>query len=297
VDSRLFILLAAVALVLVAFVALAVSLTGWSRHRKTKALGADLDAWHAPSALPTEKVDVSLEGLTLEVAPDSPSASLLSPLRTGDWQPPEEPAPAAYLPAVSLAERTKQFSSPAPAVVPAEASYDAPKSAPKPTPAPVPAPAPEPEAAPQPIPAARFENLPDVRPAAVVAAVAARPSPEPEPVPVWAPSEIGATPEALSGRQPVPSIDRGASERPRAHARAIPEDPLASTAGTRPARAVEPSAPARQPAEFLEMVAPIEMWFGDYRVGVRSGSKTHAQFRKYADRLLDDLKGASRRAR
>jgi hypothetical protein len=45
------------------------------------------------------------------------------------------------------------------------------------------------------------------------------------------------------------------------------------------------------------MVAPVEMWFGDYRVGVKSGSKTHAQFRKYADALLNDLKGDRARVR
>jgi hypothetical protein len=56
------------------------------------------------------------------------------------------------------------------------------------------------------------------------------------------------------------------------------------------------SIPGRQ-AEFTEMVAPVEMWFGDYRVGVKAGSKTHAQFRKYADVLLAELKGKGKRAR
>ena len=44
-------------------------------------------------------------------------------------------------------------------------------------------------------------------------------------------------------------------------------------------------------------MAPVEMWFGDYRVGVKPGSKTHAQFRKYADVLLGDLKGTGERTR
>jgi hypothetical protein len=38
------------------------------------------------------------------------------------------------------------------------------------------------------------------------------------------------------------------------------------------------------------MVAPIEMWFGDARIGVKAGTKTYAQFRKYADVLIDGLK-------
>ncbi len=38
------------------------------------------------------------------------------------------------------------------------------------------------------------------------------------------------------------------------------------------------------------MVAPVEMWFGEHRVGVKAGTKTYDQFRKYADVLLGDLK-------
>jgi hypothetical protein len=62
---------------------------------------------------------------------------------------------------------------------------------------------------------------------------------------------------------------------------------------------VWPDEPASPPvrAEFVDMVAPVEMWFGDYRVGVKSGSTTHAQFRKYADALLGDLKGENKRTR
>ena len=45
------------------------------------------------------------------------------------------------------------------------------------------------------------------------------------------------------------------------------------------------------------MVAPVEMWFGEYRVGVKAGSKTHTQFRKYADVLLGELKAAGERTR
>jgi hypothetical protein len=45
------------------------------------------------------------------------------------------------------------------------------------------------------------------------------------------------------------------------------------------------------------MVAPVEMWFGEARVGVRAGTKTYAQFRRYADVLLGDLKGRAARSR
>jgi hypothetical protein len=34
------------------------------------------------------------------------------------------------------------------------------------------------------------------------------------------------------------------------------------------------------------MAAPVEMWFGDARVGVKGGTATYDRFRKYADVLL-----------
>jgi len=47
----------------------------------------------------------------------------------------------------------------------------------------------------------------------------------------------------------------------------------------------------------LVLVAPVEMWFGDHRVGVKAGTKTYDRFRKYADVLLGDLKAPDARAR
>ncbi|MEI7815217.1 MAG: hypothetical protein WCJ13_10585, partial [Coriobacteriia bacterium] len=58
-----------------------------------------------------------------------------------------------------------------------------------------------------------------------------------------------------------------------------------------------PLSPAPRPAAYTEMVAPVAMCFGEYRVGVKAGSNTHAQFRKYADALLADLKAAGERTR
>ena len=46
----------------------------------------------------------------------------------------------------------------------------------------------------------------------------------------------------------------------------------------------------RSQAPVVVMVAPVEMWFGDARIGVKAGTKTYAQFRKYADVLIDGLK-------
>jgi hypothetical protein len=53
----------------------------------------------------------------------------------------------------------------------------------------------------------------------------------------------------------------------------------------------------RADSSDFHMVAPVEMWFGDARVGVKAGTRTYAQFRKYADVLLGDLKGVNARTR
>ncbi|HSK46536.1 MAG TPA: hypothetical protein VLA05_00855 [Coriobacteriia bacterium] len=45
------------------------------------------------------------------------------------------------------------------------------------------------------------------------------------------------------------------------------------------------------------MHTPVEIWFGDARVGVRDGTQTSRHFRKYADRLLADLKAAQEATR
>jgi hypothetical protein len=42
------------------------------------------------------------------------------------------------------------------------------------------------------------------------------------------------------------------------------------------------------------MEAPVEMWFGDSRVGVKAGTGTYDRFRKYADVLLEDLRSSRR---
>jgi hypothetical protein len=45
------------------------------------------------------------------------------------------------------------------------------------------------------------------------------------------------------------------------------------------------------------MAAPVEMWFGEARVGVKAGTKTYEQFQKYARVLLGDLKGKGQQSR
>lgn len=68
-------------------------------------------------------------------------------------------------------------------------------------------------------------------------------------------------------------------------------EPLATTAPT------SAGATGRSDIEDIVMAAPVEMWFGDSRIGVKAGTKTYAQFRKYADVLFGDLKAAKTRNR
>ncbi len=46
----------------------------------------------------------------------------------------------------------------------------------------------------------------------------------------------------------------------------------------------------------LVLETPVEMWFGDARVGVKPGSATDERFRKYADVLFTDLNESRTRA-
>lgn len=92
---------------------------------------------------------------------------------------------------------------------------------------------------------------------------------------------------------PVPPPSRPV--RPRAVVR-LTGDLLAAPTVPLPAAVVPaPGAPLgdRAAAPAVTMAAPVEIWFGEYRVGVRAGTKTYDQFRRYADTLLKDLHDAA----
>ncbi|MDP2234540.1 MAG: hypothetical protein Q8K89_12950 [Actinomycetota bacterium] len=64
-----------------------------------------------------------------------------------------------------------------------------------------------------------------------------------------------------------------------------------------PPAPVPPAALEADPRSDVQehvLVAPVEMWFGDARVGVKPGTRTYDQFLRYADVLLADLKVAKR---
>jgi hypothetical protein len=54
--------------------------------------------------------------------------------------------------------------------------------------------------------------------------------------------------------------------------------------------------PSQANVPDLVLETPVEMWFGDARVGVKPGSATYERFRKYADVLFADLNESRRRA-
>jgi hypothetical protein len=104
-------------------------------------------------------------------------------------------------------------------------------------------------------------------------------------------------PETLSDLGPS-GPDVGRPSRPRAVVRevdtergpdssAAPLTPLATQAGSA-------SSGVRANTPELVMAAPVEMWFGDSRVGVKRGTKTYTQFRRYADALFEDLRAADK---
>ena len=376
-------------------------------------------------------VDTDLRGLVLEVSADAPSASLLTPLRTGEWAPPDQPAPADELASASLSERIETFTpfpdihepafavdtyaawqvgpeaGPVAAVPVIESAMSVPEppaaaqwmsDAAEPQPGAETEPEVEPEAwasAPSPpatvpgvqivaaatalsatadaisVPEVRtdwdedFEAeiarlLPDGPPAHIasvqaeaiapvsdVAEVTAQitpmsqPQPEPQPEPQPLPQlEPQPEPAPLPQPEPQPETDvpggfdfwegqlreqqgiavatvrDAAAGRPAARvADAVFVPPMAPVTipapPPRPARPVarvhapdgevteyaaatddrqaRPSAAGRDSVPELVMAAPVEMWFGDSRVGVKAGTATYERFRKYADVLLADL--------
>jgi nicotinate-nucleotide--dimethylbenzimidazole phosphoribosyltransferase len=212
-DARLLILAATFGLFIASLIAFVVVLV---RSRRPLPAPSTQLPWNALPAAPVETVDTSLAGLTVEPSAESPSAALLTPLRAGQWIPPEEPAPAEQLPSVALEERIASFE-PAPEIP--EPAFAAPhyqvwevgdgatsteNAASEPIAAPEPVVVPEPVVAPEPVvvpePVAVPEPIAAPEPVAVPEPVVApEPVVVPEPVavpeadvvpPVWVPPSV-----------------------------------------------------------------------------------------------------------
>lgn len=139
-----------------------------------------------------------------------------------------------------------------------EASEPEPEPSPEPKPEPEPQPEPEPEPTPAPVP--EPEPAPEPTPA-----------PVPEPAPVLRPQVVVHLSDRLES---LPS--RHGAEAPFVGA----DHPR-----------------GREQASDLQLAAPVEMWFGDARVGVRAGSATHEHFMRYAQNLLRDLHASRQTSR
>jgi hypothetical protein len=188
VEPRFIILAAAVGIFFFALTAFVSSLVRTARAHSESEPVQELGEWPALPAVPEGGVDIDLQGLETPVASDAPSASLLTPLRVGTWQPSAEPAPSSRLNEVSLAERIATYLPPTPAPEPELRPTTQATAEPVSAPTPQPAPAPTPEAAPAPTPKAA-------------------PAPEPTPVQVpqpIAPVEVGV--DSAYESEATPSI-------------------------------------------------------------------------------------------
>lgn len=388
------------------------------RRARAASLAARLDAQHLQAAAaltPSAELDTSLEGLSVEVSPDAVSASLLTPLKEVEWEPPQQPAPIEELHDASLDGRIADFKA-APAVPEPAFSVEAYSPwevadgtelpieepwAPEPEPPavtpewkaavpvvgtepsdevdddefaaelaelmpttvlpivpvsmpvpeePVVEPAPEPVIEPEPVPViepeAAYEpaavpvmsteqafevehepefepleiQLPEPAPVDELVALGVELTPvpvpapaEPEPVPVPAEPEpepaqpAGDWEGLLREHQGLPTV----TDRPEVKVTtAEPPQPAPAPVPVAPARpprprvvvagvVIEAPEPDAQPVTRvrpevpeLVMAAPVEMWFGDSRVGVKAGTATYDRFRKYADVLFEDLKAS-----
>ena len=163
-DPRLYMLAGTFALLVIAVTVALISMLRTVRAGRRATQGgppAPPPEWTDLPPATERTFDPSLDGLHVEVAHDSPSASLLTPLRTGVWRPPESPAPAHELHSVALNRRIAEH--PAPRTEPVWAST-VPVVAPS-----EPAPVPSAVAAPPstPVPAAQVVHAPVAAPPSV----------------------------------------------------------------------------------------------------------------------------------
>jgi hypothetical protein len=151
--------------------------------------------------------------------------------------------------------------------------------------------APRPASVPSPPPAAGAASVevakaeapappapPQARPAPAAPPVSAT-EPEPRPKTASPARTARVTGVSAQGGHAAPGSDVPSARR---------QAPLRDT----PRATVAAESPEKVPDH--ELVAPVEMWFGEDRVGVKPGSRTYDLFQKYAAVLFDDLKRSTR---
>lgn len=226
--------------------------------------------------------------------------------RTGGWQPPPpEQEPAMRLTPVSeIMESLEREDRQSSLAVRNATGTSAPGSVTRPTPAQPPAEAPSaPAQAPDPVAAESSTPVPTP-----VLPEPAAPAP-PAAAPPRAAADDAAGPAPTVEAESPPPVAPPEAEAPAdasdvASERSWPWDDATARAPQRPGANGEPvtaegseapSDPRLDPAEQgpepeYRLVAPVEMWFEDVRVGVRSGSHAHGEFVRLADELLGDAR-------
>jgi len=277
---------------------------------RDEAVPAALAPIPTPVAAPASEIDSTVPDVVAaatRVSPSLPTPPVPAPAFAAPTVPVPAPTPepaVAYEPAAAPLPTPTPPSAPAPEAAPAPA----PAAAAAPTPAPPAVPAPAAIAAPalaSPRPVAP-EVVPSPVAFPVIQPAATIPVPEPAAALAPAPTATAAVPQparpaavvhAAVGAQEPPQTIPGSgppAARPKAHvrtelladtdhARVIPQPPV-------PPDDAATSLGLRSQAPDYKMAAPVEMWFGQSRIGVKAGTKTYAQFRRYADVLLADLK-------
>lgn len=247
----------------------------------------------APEPLPEPERELAPEPLPAPVPPPEPEQvqlaepePLLEPRPEPEPEPAPEPEPEPE--PVSLAE-PEQPLEPAPAPEPLlEPERELPpEPLPAPAPAPQPEPKPEPEFPPRPQPPSEPQLAPGFE------GVSSQPRMDVTSIPVERPVvRVAASVDASAVSAIAPVSQRSANPRPVAHV--SPDALMALHASDRSLEPVEKErvehpTGGRESAPEMVLAAPVEMWFGESRVGVRAGSATYDRFRKYADALLIDL--------
>lgn len=286
------------------------------------------EPWMPPAqpALPAQLQDIALDEriARFQSAPDIPEPAFAVETYE-EWKvtTPTQPLPVVpeVLPVEPVAAVQLPVAEPAVAEMDEDAIFDAelaalmplaPAPAPPPAPEPLPESAPAPEPAPEPLPTPAPEPPPAPAPAGEVAEqgdesvwqsimreeqglpsiVPSTPLPAPEPEPAAPLPPLPLRPAAVVHAEPAPQPI--VAEEPR---RQRPTRPSVRVAGAYvetesldvDVRTIDTQASARDAAPDISMAAPVEMWFGSDRVGVKAGTKTYDQFMKYAGVLLGDL--------
>lgn len=212
--------------------------------------------------------------------------------------PPETPAAVPPVPPVPVPE----VATPMPPVGPEVASGAWLQMAvvPEPVTEPVPEPVPEPvlvptqpaEVRPQVRQAPLAEPVPIPAPASAPVEeerLAVPPVAPPRPAPADRP-EVVIAPRREDLPTPVAPEPRG---RPHVTLR-VASRPVAAETAHALLESEPPAARIQPPASDAELalVSPVEMWFGDFRIGVKPGTKTFAEFQRLAGILFDDLRAA-----